>query len=130
MDFTNAANTYKNQQIMTSPPEKLTLMLYNGAIRFVKEAILAIDQGNIEKSHNANMRAQAIIREFMATLDMKYELSKDYQKMYVYLKRRLVQANIHKDKNQLEEVQKILTDLRDAWSQAMSTVSKNKAGNR
>ena len=67
------ANAYKNQQVMTSSPEQLTLLLYNGALRFLTESILAMEQGDIQKSHNANKRVQAIVREFMLTLNMSYE---------------------------------------------------------
>lgn len=120
MDAMNMANAYKNQQIMTASPEKLTLMLYNGAIRFIKEAVMALEQGNIEKAHHSNLRAQNIVREFMTTLDMKYEIAKGYYQLYDYLEYRLIQANIHKDKSQLEEAAGILTGLRDAWAQAMN----------
>ena len=115
----NTANAYKNQQIMTASPEELTLMLYNGAIRFIVESMQAIDQDNIEKANKANLRAQDIVREFMCTLDMQYEVSEGYFKLYDYIEHRLIQANIKKDKNQLEEAKNMLQELRDTWVQAM-----------
>lgn len=114
-----AATTYKNQQILTSSPEQLTLMLYNGAIRFIDESMIALDQKDIQKAHNANMRAQDIVREFIATLDMSYEIAKGYYQLYEYVEYRLIQANMKKDKSQLEEAKQILVELRDAWVEAM-----------
>lgn len=127
MNATNMANAYKNQQIMTASPEELTLMLYNGAIRFVAESIKAIDNNDMQKAHDANLRAQAIIREFMNTLDMQYELSKGLDQLYDYLEYRLVQANLKKDKAQLEEAKSLLTELRDTWYQAMKLARGQKA---
>ena len=119
MDATSTANAYKNQQIMTASPQELTLMLYNGAIRFVGESIQAIEMNDMQKAHNANMRAQDIVREFMNTLDMSYEVSKGLDQLYDYIEYRLIQANITKDKAQLEEAKGLLTELRDTWYQAM-----------
>ncbi|WP_371372077.1 flagellar export chaperone FliS [Sporomusa aerivorans] len=130
MNAANTANTYKNQQIMTASPEELTLMLYNGAIRFVAESILSLEQGDIEKSSNANQRAQDIVREFMCTLDMQYEISQGYFKLYDYIEYRLVQANIKKDKNQLAEAKSLLTELRDTWVQAMKLARTQRAAAR
>ena len=124
---TNMANTYKTQQIMTASPQELTLMLYNGAIRFVSESIQAIDRNDMQKAHEANMRAQDIIREFMNTLDMQYEVSQGLDKLYDYLEYRLIQANIKKDKAQLEEAKGLLTELRDTWYQAMKLARVQKA---
>ncbi|CVK19894.1 flagellar export chaperone FliS [Sporomusa sphaeroides] len=119
MNAANTANVYKNQQIMTASPEELTLMLYNGAIRFITESMQAIEQGNLERANAANLRAQDIVREFMCTLDMQYEISQNYYKLYDYIEYRLIQANIKKDKSQLEEAKSLLTELRDTWMQAM-----------
>ena len=119
MNAANTANIYKNQQIMTASPEELTLMLYNGAIRFVAESMQALEQGNLEKANAANLRAQDIVREFMCTLDMQYEIAQGYYKLYDYVEYRLIQANIKKDKSQLTEAKTMLTELRDTWSQAM-----------
>lgn len=113
------ANAYKNQQIMTSSPEQLTLLLYNGALRFLTESILAMEQGDIQESHNANMRVQAIVREFVYTLDMSYELTKTWGQLYEYTEYCLIQGNIKKDIKQLHEAKGILEDMREAWVGAM-----------
>jgi len=117
--ITNKANVYKTQQIMTASPQELTLMLYNGAIRFVTESIQAIERKDIPKAHETNIKAQNIVREFMNTLDMQYEVSEGLDKLYDYIEYRLIQANIKKDISQLEEAKGMLTELRDTWYQVM-----------
>jgi len=127
MNATNTANAYKRQQIMTASPEELTLMLYNGAIRFVTESILAIDEKNVQKAHTANMRAQAIVHEFMVTMDMSLEISHNWLLIDEYILHCLVQGNIKKDKTQLEEAKRLLVEFRDTWFQAMKLVNMDKA---
>ena len=122
MNAMNTANAYKRQQIMTASPEELTLMLYNGAIRFVTESLLAIEKKDIKKAHDANMRAQNIVRELMLATDMKYEISKKWILIDEYVLHCLIQGNIKKDKTNLEEAKKYLLDFRDAWVQAMKAV--------
>lgn len=122
----DSAETYKIQQIMTAPPEQLTLMLYNGAIRFINESIAAIQEKNIEKSHNANLRVQSIIRELMATLDMQYEVAKQLMSLYDYAEYRLQNANLKKDIEQLEEVRELVTEIRDTWAAAIKKVQKER----
>ena len=112
---------------MTASPEELTLMLYNGAIRFVSESILALDNNAVEKAHHANLRAQDIVREFRATLDMSYDLSKGLDQLYEYIEYRLIQGNLKKDKTQLEEVKGMLVELRDTWVEAMKLARQQRA---
>ena len=113
------ANAYKNQQVMTATPEQLTLLLYNGALRFLNESISAMEQGDIQKAHNSNMRVQDIVREFVLTLDMSYEISKNWAQLYEYTEYCLIQGNIKKDVTQLQQAKDVLQELRDAWVSAM-----------
>lgn len=113
------ANAYKNQQVMTASPEQLTLLLYNGALRFLNESILAMEQGDIQRAHNSNMRVQDIVREFVFTLDMSYEISKSWAQLYEYTEHCLIQGNIKKDVKQLQQAKSVLEELRDAWVGAM-----------
>ena len=122
MNTAESAMAYKRQQIMTASPAELTLMLYNGAIRFVNESILALESGDMPKSHNANIKAQNIVREFMVTLDMQYEISQSWAALYEYIHYRLVQGNLKKDREMLVEARGLLTELRDAWHAAMKSV--------
>jgi len=113
------ANAYKNQQIMTASPEQLTLLLYNGALRFLNESIQAMEQGDLQKSHNSNLRVQDIVREFMHTLDMSYEISQTWAQLYEYTEYCLIQGNIKKDVEQLQNAKSMLEEMRDAWQGAM-----------
>lgn len=122
MNTAESAMAYKRQQVMTASPAELTLMLYNGAIRFISESILALENGDMPKCHNANIKAQNIVREFMVTLDMQYEISQSWAALYEYIHYRLVQGNLKKDREMLVEARGLLTELRDAWHQAMKAV--------
>jgi flagellar secretion chaperone FliS len=119
MALNKAYSQYKENSIFTASPEELTLMLYNGLVRFIMQAQNAVDNKDISKVHESIIRAQDIIREFQSTLDMKYEISKSLMLIYDYMYRRLLDANIKKDKDILEEVLGYAKELRDTWSQAM-----------
>ena len=120
----HAYNQYKQNDIMLASPEELTLMLYNGAIKFVNQAINAIDENEIEKAHISIVKTGDIIIELIATLNMDYEISKGLRSLYEYLSDRLMEANIHKDKEILEEVLPFFTELRDTWKEAMEIAKK------
>lgn len=122
-----AANAYKNQQIMTASPAQLTLLLYNGALRFLAESISAMEQGKIEKSHNANLRVQAIVSEFVITLDMSYEISKGYAQLYEYTEYCLIQGNIKQDLKFMHQAKQVLEELREAWVGAMRQTQEARA---
>ncbi|SHN80956.1 flagellar export chaperone FliS [Desulfitobacterium chlororespirans] len=120
------ANAYKNQQIMTASPEQLTLLLYNGALRFLNESIQAMEEGELQKSHNANMRVQAIISEFVVTLDMNYEISQNWAALYEYIEHCLIEGNVKKDVQQLNNAKAILEDMRNTWQEAMKLAQQAK----
>ena len=119
MALPNAYAQYNNSKILTASPAELTLMLYEGAIKFCNIAMVAIEQKDIEKSHINIVKAQKIIDYFRQTLDMKYEVAKDFDRVYVYLERRLVEANMKKDVAILEEVLEHLRSMRDTWKEVM-----------
>lgn len=110
---------YANNKIMTASPAELTLMLYEGAIKFCNIAIAAVEQKDIQKAHNNIIKTQNIIEEFQATLNHKYEVAKDFDSVYSYLKTRLIEANIKKDAEILEEVLQHLRTMRDTWKEVM-----------
>lgn len=110
---------YKNSKILTASPAELTLMLYDGAIKFCNIAIMGIEQHDIEKAHNNIIRVQRIIDEFRSSLDHKYPVAEDFDRVYVYMLQRLFEANIHKDSNILEEVLTHLHSMRDTWKEVM-----------
>ena len=110
---------YNNSKILTASPAELTLMLYDGAIKFCNIAVIGIEQNDIEKAHNNIVRVQRIIDEFRSTLDHKYPVAADFDRVYIYLLQRLFEANIHKDKEILEEVLLHLHSMRDTWKEVM-----------
>lgn len=123
----NAAyNQYKDNSIYTSSPEELTLLLYNGLIKFIMQAQFAIDQKSLERTNNSIIRAQAILNEFTNTLDMKVEISQSLALLYDYMNRRLLDANLKKDKAILEEVLGYAKELRDTWAQAMKIAKQQR----
>ena len=119
MAIPNGYSNYANNKIMTASPAQLTLMLYDGAIKFTNIAILAIEAKDIEKAHNNIRRVERIIAEFRNTLDFKYATAKDFDNVYKYLEYRLRQANIYKDKEMLEEGLKHLRTMRGTWEEEM-----------
>lgn len=119
MAIKNPYTNYAAQSLDTATPEELTLKLYEGALKFCNQAIVAIENENNEKAHQLIVRVQDIIREFQITLNMAYAVSKNLATMYEYIYRRLIEANINKDKEILEEIRELLRSLRDTWKQAM-----------
>lgn len=110
---------YANSKIMTATPAELTLMLYDGAIKFCNIAIAGIEEKDVEKTHNNIKKVEDIITEFQVTLNHKYPVADDFDNVYKYLKDRLLEANIKKDKEILEEVLKHLRTMRDTWKEVM-----------
>ena len=114
---------YANSKIMTATPAELTLMLYDGAIKFCNIAITAVENKDIEKAHNNIVKVRYIIEEFQATLDHKYATAKDFDEVYQYLLIRLREANVKKDKDILEEVLGHLRTMRDTWKEVMKSAN-------
>ncbi len=121
-----AANPYmkiKQTQIMTATPAELTLMLYDGAIKFSNQAILAIREGDAQKAHTLIIKVENIIKEFQITLDDKYPISKDLNVMYDFVYNTLVEANVKKSEEKMNDALYIIRELRDTWKQAMKISS-------
>jgi flagellar protein FliS len=120
-----AANPYIQYQqnaVNSAEPGQLTLMLYNGAIKFTKQAIGELKAGDIEKANHYNIRVQDIITELMITLNQDYQLAQNLHSLYDYIKRRLIEANIKKDEKLLAEVLGMLEELRNTWAEALKKV--------
>lgn len=112
-------SAYNTNRIMTATPAELTLMLYEGSIKFCNIAIMGVEEKNIEKTHNNIVKVENIIGEFIATLNHKYPVAQDFENVYNYLLDRLIEANIKKDKEILEEVLEYLREMRDTWKEVM-----------
>ena len=119
MALSNGYAQYNNSKILTASPAELTLMLYDGAIKFANIAVMGMEQNDIQKAHNNIIRVQRIIEEFRNTLDRKYPVAEDFDRIYVYLLKRLYEANVKKDKEIMEEVLTHLRSMRDTWIQVM-----------
>ena len=123
-------NAYLRSKVMTATPAELTLMLYEGAIKFVNKAIMSIEKDDVMGAHNNLMKTQRIIEELRASLDHKYPVAKEFDTVYEYILRRLVEANIKKDKDILEEVLEHLRTMRDTWKEVMKNASAPQSASR
>lgn len=119
MAFNNAFAQYNNSKILTASPAELTLMLYEGAIKFCNLAIYAIERNDIQSANTNIKKVERIINEFRVTLDMKYKVAEDFERIYLFLLELLLEANIKKDIEMLEEANKHLRSLRDTWKEVM-----------
>ena len=119
MPARNPFAEYTTNKILTASPAEVTLMLYEGAIKFCNIAIVSIEHGEIEKAHLNIKKTQRIIEEFRNTLDHKYPVAEDFDRIYVYLLKRLLEANVKKDTAILEEVNTHLRSVRDTWKEVM-----------
>ena len=117
---------YLRSKIMTASKAELTLMLYDGAIKFCNMGIMCIEKKDIPGANTNIQKTEAIIEEFLATLDYKYPVANDFKKVYDYLYARLVEANLKKDTEILNEVLGHLRTMRDTWKEVMRTANTQK----
>lgn len=118
MNQNNPYNAYKNNEVLSASPNKLVLLLYDGAIRYIKWAQVALQDGRVEKVNHNLKKAQDILTEFMSTLDFEQggEIAGSLFQLYEYMHHQLIQANIHKDVAGMEEVKGLLEELRETWA--------------
>ncbi|KQL52992.1 flagellar export chaperone FliS [Heyndrickxia shackletonii] len=116
---------YQQVSVTTATPGELVLMLYNGCIKFIKIAKNAMNEQDIEKKHLNITKAQNIIKELIVTLNMDYEISKDMRKLYDYMNRRLIEANIKNDTSILDEVEHFVEEFRDTWKEVIKITRKS-----
>ena len=119
MAINNPYAAYQNNSVNTAAPGELTLMLYNGCLKFLHIAKQAINDKNIELKNTNIQKSQAIIHELMVTLDPNVEVSKNLVSLYEYINHRLTEANIKNDLSILEEVEGYVTDFRNTWKQVI-----------
>lgn len=119
-----AVNKYKQNTVTTATPEELTLMLYDGAIKFMNIGKYSIEQKDIERTHSSLIRAQDIISELNNSLNMDYELSKDMRNLYDFILSKLVDGNIKKDISAIDEALDITYDMRETWKEVMKQVKQ------
>lgn len=123
----NAAQAYGARKVETASPAELTLMLYEGAIKFCNIAIGAIENKDYEKANINIQKARNIIVELQSTLDHKYKVAEDFDIIYDYIFHKLVDANMKKDPEILEEALNQIRDMRDAWKEIMRLAKQPRA---
>lgn len=124
MALPQAYAQYNNSRILTAKPAELTLMLYEGAIKFCNIALMAIEKKDIQKAHENIIKVQRIIDYLRQTLDMSYPVAQDFENIYSYLAMRLREANMSKDPEILNEVNEHLHSVRDNWKLVMEKVAR------
>ena len=115
----NAYNAYKQNSVTTASPGELTLMLYNGCLKFLTQSKKAIEVKNYEQKNMYIQKSQAIIAELMTTLNMDLDVSKNMMALYEYMYARLTEANMKMDAAIIEEVEGLVTEFRDTWKQVI-----------
>ncbi len=117
----NAATAYQNNKINTATPAELTLMLYEGMIKFCNIAIMALDEENYERANTNILKTEKILNHLRSTLEYKYPVAKDFENIYQYIYDQLVLANVHKDKELLEEMTEEIRGMRDTWKEVIKS---------
>lgn len=115
----NPYQQYQQNSIKSADRGKLTLILYENAVKFIKQATRFIEEGKLQEAHKAIIKSQEIIAYLSDTLNMDYEISNDLYSLYAYMNRRLIEANIKKDRAILAEVLALVSDLRETWQEAI-----------
>jgi len=119
MALSNPYQSYQQNSVNTASPGDLTLMLYNGCLKFITLGKRAMENDNIQEKNNNLLKAQNIIHELMVTLNMDVAISKDLLALYDYLNRQLIEANLKNDPAILDEVTEFVTDFRNTWKEAI-----------
>lgn len=126
---TSAFNAYKQNSVTTASPGELTLMLYNGCLKFLTKSKRAIEEKNFEEKNTNIIKAQAIIAELMSTLNMDIEISKQMLPLYEYINRRLLEANTKNDTAIVVEVEGLVTEFRDTWKEVLKITRQQQYSN-
>lgn len=120
MAYNNAAKTYGANRIATSTPAELTLMLYDGAVKFCNIAVASLEKRDYENTNINIQKSRNIIVELNTTLNHKYAVAEDFQRMYDYIYALLVEANMKKDMELLQRALDEIRGMRDVWKDVMA----------
>jgi flagellar protein FliS len=116
--YATAQQAYRDSAILTAPPERLVVMLYDGANRFLIQGATAMRAGDLTQTNDRLRRAEAIVAELRATLDMSAgDVAVNLDSIYSFCQRLLLEARLKRDPTKIEHVAKLLRELRDAWDQ-------------
>jgi len=119
MAMNNPYAKYQNNSVNTSTPGELTLMLYNGCLKFIQQAKRAMEDNHIEEKNKSVQKAQAIISELMLTLDTSYPVAENMLILYEFANSRLIDGNIKNDSAMFDEASSIITEFRDTWKRVI-----------
>ncbi|MEL3958712.1 flagellar export chaperone FliS [Caldifermentibacillus hisashii] len=119
MAVSNPYQAYQENSVLTASPGDLTLMLYNGCLKFLNLAKKAIEEKNITEKNTNLQKAQNIINELMVTLNMDIEISKQMMALYDFVRTKLIEANVKNDLAALEEAESIMIEFRDTWKEVI-----------
>jgi flagellar protein FliS len=120
--YATAQQAYRDSAILTAPPERLVVMLYDGANRFLIQAATAMRSGDLTQTNDRLRRAEAIVQELRSTLDMSAgAVAVNLESIYAFCQRLLLEARLKRDPSKIEHVAKLLRELRDAWDQVAGT---------
>lgn len=125
-NYDQVKSEYLRTSVMTASQEELYMMLYDGAVRFVEEAMAAMKEDKFEDAHNAIMRAQNIVLEFSSSLkpEVDPELCGKMASLYNFIYRRLVEGNLKHDVEILKDALKILEYQRETWVMLMKKIAE------
>ena len=115
---------YQNSKVLTASPAELTLMLYEGIIKFINIGILAIGEKDYEKANINIIKAERIVDHLNGTLNHKYPVAKDFENICKCIMDALLQGNIKKDTAELERALEYSRMIRDTWKEVMSQTEK------
>ena len=121
--YATAQQAYRDSSVLTAPPERLVVMLYDGAHRFLFQAAHAMRSGDLSLMNNRMQRAEAIISELRGTLNHEQggEIAGRLESIYDFCQRHLLEARLKRDPERVEQVMKLLGELRDAWEQVATS---------
>lgn len=127
-DSARSYQAYYKTNVQTSDQLTLIIMLYDGMIRFLKKAVVKIEEGEIEEAHNYLVRSKEIIGELMSTLKIEDggEIANNLKELYLYSFKKIVEANLKKDPVMVQEVIQVMNNLREGWIQIKAEQNKNK----
>lgn len=122
----NVAQLYKQSKMQTASNEEIITMLYDGAIKFCNIADSGLDAQNYELVNTNIKKAQLIISELIATLDTRYPVSADFERIYKYIMSLLVEANVKKDKEKLAQAREEIRNIRTTWLEVVKNAKGGK----
>jgi len=125
---TQAYQAYQNNSVETASPGELTLMLYNGCLKFIKLAKRGMEESNYELKNTNIQKAQKIIRELMVTMNPEYSITEEIMPLYDYINRKLMEANLKNDISMLDEAAEMVTEFRDTWKEVVKQSRQQKFG--